>query len=563
MRKKLVAMIMASALLVSLSACDAQQTDKESLSADKVENTTETMESMSESAETESSTTEEEIPSPEAESESQPTSSEAEKESEPQGQSKEEMPPMAKVADFLDVSTRYHYDSAYGEASYMYGHYGTIELKNEEFPALTKAVDEFNKLNQNEAQNYLDRLEQWAVEEYREYGARDYRGPYVFQSDMSVRRGDTKVLSLVETCYDYAGGAHGNHYFEAMNFDVQTGEEIVLESVIKDTKQLPIILEQELLEKYPDVNYWTDDLANMLKEYVEPSSAEAAPQFEWTLDYEGVTFYFSDYAISSYADGTQQVTLTYKEYPQVFHMDYFNEAGKNYVQELSDSWRGSDVDLKGDGKTDYVSVITNYNPEYGFSESFVVEVNGNRLNYDMYSYDLQTYLVKTEDKEYLYIQRTVENDYQSVSVFEITESSVEHKGDFAGGISSITNSLNFRLHKRMDLLSTYSAIAQCYVGEDGMPVEYSDRYRVESELTLTSKVAITADLVDDNGNLKGESYTFPASTEFTLISTDGESFVDVETKDGSRCRFYAEPGWPPTVNGMEAESCFEMLYYAG
>ena len=111
-------------------------------------------------------------------------------------------------------------------------------------------------------------------------------------------------------------------------------------------------------------------------------------------------------------------------------------------------------------------------------------------------------------------------------------------------------------------MSTFNGVARCFVGDDGMPVEKGGSYEITGEVIITSTVEITAELVDENGNLLGESKTFPAGTEFTFDTTDGMTYVDMNTSEGPRCRLYTSNEWPPTVNGMDAQNSFVMLWYA-
>ena len=445
----------------------------------------------------------------------------------------------------------------------MYGHYNTIRLNTKEYPALTAAVEEYNTAHADTSQAYLDELENWARDEYKEFGPDMFMGPYVAESDMYIRRADNQVLSVAESCFAYAGGAHGNSYYTSVNFDVQTGEEISLESVITDMDSLPVILATEIQDKYKDLTFWSEDLSSLLQEYITPSDPQYMYHFTWTLDYQGVTFYFSDYELGSYADGRQEVMVTYSEYPHIFNDKYFENVDDNYVVELLDNWNGSDMDLNDDGVTDYVCVNKNYSVDYDMCESFSVTVNGNTFTHDTYYFDLWTYFVKAEDKNYLYVQRRAESDFQSVSVFEITENSVEYMGDFSNTVNHFTNSKNFKVSKRMDLLSTYFGVVDCTIGEDGLPVEMSSIYSISDEVVLTSTVVIPAKLVDEKGNLSETTVEFPAGTDFQLIATDGATYVDALASDGQRCRFFTTEDWPVTVNGLNAESSFEMLWYAG
>jgi len=115
-------------------------------------------------------------------------------------------------------------------------------------------------------------------------------------------------------------------------------------------------------------------------------------------------------------------------------------------------------------------------------------------------------------------------------------------------------------------------VADCHIGADGKPVLSTGAYTIEpredeQNYDYISLVEISAELVDEQGNLLGTTYTFPAGTEFTFIRTDGETYVDAKTGDGKYCRLYTEPAeecdYRPTVNGLDAETCFGNLGFAG
>ena len=101
-------------------------------------------------------------------------------------------------------------------------------------------------------------------------------------------------------------------------------------------------------------------------------------------------------------------------------------------------------------------------------------------------------------------------------------------------------------------------------GEDGMPVQKEDVYEIKlfEDTPIVSTVDITAELIDENGNLIGETYEFPVGTEYHFRRTDGMTYVDMMTSEGKACRLYTTPAGS-TVNGMDVWESFEMLYYAG
>lgn len=471
------------------------------------------------------------------------------------------------ISGYLNVTTTRFYDYLYEDVSLMYGDYDLILLDAPEYPALTEAVETFNNNHGKSCQAVMDELKTWADEDYA-YEPEGFMGPYYNEEDMYITRADNKTLSVLMVNSWYGGGAHDTTSFKSVNFDTQTGRELALEDVIVDTNALPSVLTTELLEQYPYFaeSEWVADWNEHFASYLTPETEnDATPYFTWTLGYEGVTFYFGAYELGAYSDGLQAVVVTYAEYPELFTAFYFENIVQDYVVEIPQLWWGEEgfTDLNGDGVMDMITLERNYNPEHEMYESVTINVNGVTYAQEVYGFEIESYLVKANGNTYLYLQRTSNSDYRDVYAYQITESSIDYVGNFAGSLTDITNSADFGLNRRFDLLSTTSGEGRCYVGADGMPVEKGGAYVISGETIITSTVEITAELVDENGNLLGESKTFPVGTEFTFDKTDGMTYVDMKTSEGSMCRLYTAPEWPPTVNGMDAESSFVMLWYAG
>ena len=477
-----------------------------------------------------------------------------------------------QASKYLDVSVDWRYDSDYDQVALMNGNCCLLELDAPEYPALEEAVAQYNYETEQNWITSMNDLKSWAREDYNSAVTEGYEfyGPYVSEDEMYITRADDKALSAVTNNYWYSGGAHGMSGYSAVNFDTQTGKKLEVEDVIPNTAALPNALATEMLEQYPHLatttqDMWSMSLEDYLASYLTPEEVnDITPEFTWTLGYEGVTFYFGAYEIGSYADGHQVVVLTYNEYPELFNAEYFTSVTQDYAVRIAPFWYGEEgfTDLNGDGILDMVSVGGNYAEEFEQYSSFNVTVNGNTYSHEAYFYELTSYLVKANGNTYVYVERLGDSDFRTVSVFKITESSVEYVGDADGSLIDFNNSADFGLTKRFDMLSTFWGIAKCYVGDDGMPVEKVNSYEIMGEGTIISTVEITAELVDENGNLLGESKTFPAGTEFAFRATDGMTYVDMQTGEGPWCRLYTTNQWPATVNGMDAENCFEMLYYA-
>ena len=478
-------------------------------------------------------------------------------------------------SQYLNVSVGKLHDSDYDQVSLMYGNCCLFELDAPEYPALEEAVAQYNTETEQNWITSMNDLKSWAREDYNAAVAEGYEfyGPYVSEDEMYITRADDKVLSAVTGNYWYSGGAHGMSGYSAVNFDTQTGRKLAVEDVIPNTAALPNALATEMLEQYPHLeeatqNMWQMSLEDYLASYLTPEEVDdITPEFTWTLGYEGVTFYFGAYEIGSYADGNQVVVLTYNEYPELFNKEYFTGVTQDYAVRILPFWYGEEgfTDINNDGVMDMITVDGNYDAEYDQYTSINVTINNNTYTQDAWYYEMTSYLVKANGHTYIYAECTSENDYRTIYVFKVTESSVEFIGEVQGsGIVDFTNSADFSLTKRFDLLSTYHGQGSFYVGEDGIPVQKEDTYEIKlfEDTPIVSTVNISAELIDENGNLIGETYEFPVGTEYHFRRTDGMTYVDMMTSEGKACRLYTTPAGS-TVNGMDAWESFEMLYYAG
>lgn len=120
---------------------------------------------------------------------------------------------------------------------------------------------------------------------------------------------DGDRFSFLQMDYDYTGGAHGMPYWEGFTFDLHTGKRLLLPDIIENSeeelKEIVVRYFDEYMSKTPD-RFWEDALKT-----VEDSTGLSS---RFYLTENGITFYFEPYALSSYSEGFQEVTVPYEEF---------------------------------------------------------------------------------------------------------------------------------------------------------------------------------------------------------------------------------------------------------
>jgi len=568
MRKRLLAILL-TGILLGLSACGSKTTE-ESKEAGKVA----TEESQEAPDSTQKAPEATQAPIVGTEESGEETASTEMTPEESKEEISEEIPvPIPDVP--LSVVMEDIFDYYYEPGTYyllMVGVYDNIVINGGDYSTLTDAVSSFQI---KQAERY-EKLQEQASADFQEYGKGHFAIPYKYESELVPSRADELVLSVLKSEYIYEGEGNESYCFESINLDVKSGKEIPLSDVITDVSQLSGILEKELEDTYLNVEYDSAALDGLVQASVQPSGKEGEKGLAWTLGYKGLSVHFTGEDIGWPAKDTLQITIPYSEYPDFFVSDYVNYLPKeifaepegDYVHLLTDSMdfkNVSVVDLYDDGTEDYF-VITPYGElEYRISvndQTFLLES----------MYFRKAYLVKNDDSYYLYLQMAFDNDIRAIEMFAISLDAIWYLGNRGGELKDFTDPKHFVIRDYVNMLMSRHVVADCHIGADGEPVLSMGVYTIEPRedgicYDYVSLVEIPAELVDEQGNLLGTTYTFPVGTEFTLIRTDGETYVDAKTGDGKCCRLYTEPAeecdYRPTVNGLDAETCFGNLGFAG
>ncbi len=485
------------------------------------------------------------------------------------------------AVEFLSVYTEKAYEYETYTEDYYYlteVNYQKLHLSEEnkkEYPGLAKALD---SLNAEKTEFYKDKakeLDEYASEQLNYY-YEDGEQPAVYTANNKylLQRADSVILSIRSDADEFSGGAHPNYGYSGYNFDTVTGKKLVITDVMTDISSLPAILSEKINSKEEFADGFFASLEETLSEYT-------AEQFNWTIGYQGVTFCFSPYEIASFAAGLITATVYFDEYPEIFNKKY-TVAPESYAVTLSE-WSDVEFDMNpSDGKKDTVSVGLSYYTEEGSYKDISINLNGNEFTLeDVYAFSAEYYLVNSKGRYFIYLVLHGYNDYTNILVYDLNGNEIKEAGDFERtAFGSLVwedenedthqakllfnNPTHFVLETTFDILGTYAADKTYTVNsETGMPESTDEFYTIDKSFAyvLTSKEAFNVKILPD---MKTE--LIKAGSEFTLLRTDGKTYVDAKLDDGRECRIYVERNstdYQLCINGTPEYELFEEIYYAG
>ena len=382
------------------------------------------------------------------------------------------------------------------------------------------------------------------------------------ECEAKIARADGIAFSIVENDSNYLGGAHGYYEKTGTAYDSRSGQLLAFTDVVQDCDAAAARVVQKLSQEYPELSFppEKEKLASSMKQ--RDAGQDQSVLFHWDLTPLGVNLVFPPYTLGCYAEGQQEIQLSFEEDPGLFHSRY-SQVPETFVVPF-DQDTGIRADVTGDGAVDRITVG-------GEMDEITVSVNDQALTLsDFPYYSTELYLIRSNSRYQLYTFCKSDNDYQILKVFSLgngapaeqtppsadegrldpynlgvrsTETDngsetaeIGQSGSYERAYSDETNALtdpgSMLLSTRMDAMSTYQA-CKAYTAEAGYPVSSDPYYQADADnIRLTLKQA----------------------AEFETVSESGE-----QTGKAS----YPEGTWPQQVSGFELETLFDGTVFAG
>ena len=222
--------------------------------------------------------------------------------------------------------------------------------------------------------------------------------PWVSTLDIQVRRADRVVLSLLSDSYSDYGWIEGFRGMHGTNYDSQTGLELALGDVVNVNNDLANAVANEL-----NSHQWAGDFD--YRDSVQVYFANTPyNEFSWTLDYNGVTFYFADGDLTEPGNGRQTATVSFAEYPELFDAKYMAVPEAYMVELPLDSSFFTDLD--GNGDLEELNITGFFNTDMGSYSQFGIyaDADGSYHYEECFADGFIPYYVKTADgNHYLYL----------------------------------------------------------------------------------------------------------------------------------------------------------------
>ena len=410
-------------------------------------------------------------------------------------------------------------------------------------------------------------------------------------TECRVLRADNVLFSFIETNENYYGGAHGMYSVAGYAFDVDTGKNLSFTDIVVDETKIRDLIAEKLDEEYGDIFF--DDIHTLIDQYDFNSLC-------WSISYFDVTLYFNPYDLGPYASGSQQVVFPFSEYADLFDEKYLSVPEQSVTQ-LSE-YEQFCLDVNGDGKNEDIGLSSKYLEDDCLS--VLISVDGKETDSDSWSYRIDTYLIKVQNKVYLYLFEHHENDYVTLKVYDFAKedfvendnanlyipgkSSFEERDNisFCESTSPVfSNPEKVRMASRLDTLSTYEGTKEYHVNESGIPVTEDDYYDVEVSFLIKTLEDIPCHIVSGEDMNTSKSGTIPAGTFVKIISATEDKVFVVEAvgyvpdENNDMYGFYEDENtkynteemyciqldeeFGNTLNGRDVWELFDGLMYAG
>lgn len=429
--------------------------------------------------------------------------------------------------------------------------------------ALGSSVDAFNAALAAQATDTYTRLYNSACSDIELN--MENPGGYYSHTDIYVTRADSLALSTLCVSDSGSAASQPQRSYSCMNFDSRTGRHLALKDVSTDAERLTTLIKEQLEKGYPKAEFY--DLDAAMGKYAEDIST-----LVWTLDYQGLSFYFAPYELAPYEEGSFTVGLRFDDHPELFSI-YYTRRPYSYAVPVIDG-RCLNYDMDGDGVSDLIRMTREEKKGVNYLN---IAVNSRELSVNVSMTGYEAYVIYAgPSRSYLFINANNGSDYGYISVYRLERTGAALLGmiydtslQAAGftpecpGIPLLTSPQRLILGTKIELLGTLTGVKDYSIGSAGMPETGDEQYRVYADTTLTAKTDFATAGVDPaTGRGLNSAVKIAAGTRMFYHRSDGAGYVDMMSEDGQCCRMYVSgKGRSQTVNGMPVEQCFDGLIY--
>ncbi|WP_248403012.1 RsiV family protein [Butyrivibrio fibrisolvens] len=410
----------------------------------------------------------------------------------------------------------------------------------------------------------------------------DYFGEYYDDEHQEITRSDSMVLSILETEDFYGGGVHGYYAVYGYNYYVSNGEEISLGDVVSVSEdEFATIIKADLIDNAEDGEGTFFDLDESLSHYKydpdEKKSIESGAEdyelgYNWYMTIDGIHIVFNQYDIADYASGSFEVVFDYDEEIVNENLGFDTSRTYCYKEEIpfyeseNEAYEDENYIIYNSQKSSFVLVYGDGSAEF---DDYYGEETG---AYNVYHF------VMDDGREYIHLSTAFGNDYYDTYVFDVTDGGCE-KVDIFGytgvwidvdteysGPKVLSSADSFIIVDTSSALGTFTYYNYYSIGDDGMPQADPKTcviVKVSTEDIVSAK-SVKMEKLDDSLESTGDMITVQSGTGFTIVSTDGVSFVDLLSSDGQYLRLYIDNiGYEGTVDGVSIQDIFPGLEYVG
>lgn len=349
-------------------------------------------------------------------------------------------------------------------------------------------------------------------------------------------RADSVAVSFAYEEYSYFGGAHPYLQYGAYTIDSKTGEVLTIGDVVNDVSMLPAAIAKAYCDA-GNIGYELDEL----KEKIEAAyEGESDLEYVFGLDNSGVNFYFGDYVLGSYAEGSQIIHVPYDAFDGLFNKKY-TKTLKTYFAPLADC--GVTYTTDNAGNTVPVSIYT-YENEGGYTDTcyaYVISTGDYATNeISINAYGVTADLVHFENgKNYVYVSIENASGPNSLDVYEVRNGKIyaidsyedteifETKYTEDGNATKqLTDPSMLRVYNTFYLPGCNSLYRAAFIDpETGKLVCNQEDYSISSYAGLVCQTEVYGRELNDGGEYTGNIRVFEAGEVVIFRYTDKESYI--------------------------------------
>ena len=274
----------------------------------------------------------------------------------------------------------------------------------EKYPEIKETLEQFANMQKRSMDDEFEFMQEFISE--------DQENIELVEVDTQLKRGDEKIVSLIEYRIQDTSMVSNTRYASGYNYDTKTGQLLSIYDVVDKMDDFANKVHESLF-----AHGWVGELYSedeVINYFVNTPSFDVS----FSVDYQGVSVYFDPGVIAEAEYGLLIARVPFKGNEDIFKAKYIDEVYQEVIK--FGAYQPLYVNLDKENDLEQLDLFAVYERDDKNYVYYDIASENDAIHENVFANEIYPYYVRINDQHYVHVLCKMDDGSQSITIFHIT-----------------------------------------------------------------------------------------------------------------------------------------------